>query len=270
VVYCSTSCQKEDWKQHKTVCTSLRAVRKNVKKEQEKETTQEKVNMFTDATGTGSVLLLHNPSKESVLVFNRNNRSNQGVTVEKVGEHKFKAVDHLPAATQLLLSCGFLPNLERVRRLLPLVPLVSELRVPGAGFTALDWAARKGNFDIAKLLCTSEHSRALTGLGAPVGWACYTNRVELAKMLVLHGANPAQTDQVLYGQKPPAFVAAENGSLLALKWLHEEVGQDLAQMRDSAGRGILKIIERSRVQGNDLTPSHVACAKYARLQGATC
>jgi len=171
---------------------------------------------------------------------------------------------------QLLLSCGFLPDLERVRRLLPVIGKagVTELRAPGAGFSCLDWAARKGLYEVAELLCTAPESKALLNLGAPVGWACYTNRVELGKLLVRHGADPSATDQILFWHKPPAFVAAENGSLLALKWLHEDVGQDLASMRDRSERGILAIINSSRVQNCDLTPAHVACAKYARLKGA--
>jgi len=259
-VYCSATCQRDAWKEHKKVCESLGEVRKEAKK---KETDQvKKVNMFNDATGTGSAMLLYQPSAESILVFNRG-------LVNKVAEFKFVSVDDLPIEIQFLLSCGFIPNLERVKRLLPLVcPL--ELRVPGAGFTALDWAARKGLFDIAQLLCQSEPG--LVHLGAPVGWACYTNRVELAKMLVSHGANPNTTDQVLYSFKPTAFVAAENGSLLALKWLAEEAGVDIKKLRDRSGGGILAVIATSRgprVPNNPLLPAAVACAQYARSKGAS-
>ena len=53
---------------------------------------------------------------------------------------------------------------------------------PGVGFTALDWAARKGRHEIAEFLATDPRTRALVTMGAPVGWACYTNHVELAKV----------------------------------------------------------------------------------------
>ena len=89
--------------------------------------------------------------------------------------------------------------------------------VPGVGFTCLDWAARRGNYEIAEFLCTDPRSKsvATSPHGAPVGWACYTNQVDLAKMLVQHGASVAQTNLPLYGRHP-MFMAAENGAAHSL------------------------------------------------------
>lgn len=52
---------------------------------------------------------------------------------------------------------------------------------------------------------------------APVAWACYTNRVELAKMLVEHGADSHATYDAVFGEKPPAHLAAENDQLLGVE-----------------------------------------------------
>eukprot|EP00536_Pseudo-nitzschia_multiseries_P002244 jgi/Psemu1/5176/gm1.5176_g len=57
---------------------------------------------------------------------------------------------------------------------------------------------------------------------APVAWACYTNKVELAKLLVRKGADSHATTENVFGHKPPTHLASENGQLLALKFLVEK------------------------------------------------
>jgi len=52
-----------------------------------------------------------------------------------------------------------------------------------------------------------------TAAGSPVGWACYTGQLEIAKSLVRMGADAAATDAVLWGGLPPLLVAAQNGQV---------------------------------------------------------
>jgi hypothetical protein len=130
----------------------------------------------------------------------------------------FKSVDGLEPGLQFLLSCGFIPDLARAKR--PLETLggdaVVKLRVPGAGFTALDWAARKGNFEIAEWVASDPRTRSLVTTSTPIGWACYTNHVKLAKILVSHGVVATATHPVLFGNQSPLLIAAENSKLLAM------------------------------------------------------
>lgn len=58
---------------------------------------------------------------------------------------------------------------------------VGALRAPGAGLTALEWAAKHGNSEIVEWLCTDERTSILVRTGAPVGWACYAGHVELVR-----------------------------------------------------------------------------------------
>ena len=51
-------------------------------------------------------------------------------------------------------------------------------------------------------------------------------------MLVKHGADPHKTEPPLFNSLAPVFVAAENGSFLAMKWLVEEHGVQLRRLPD--------------------------------------
>ena len=116
---------------------------------------------------------------------------------------KFSQLSDLPPPMAFLVACGAANDTNQARKTLDehhdaALRDVTQLRLPGAGFTALDWAARKGNFEIAQWLATDARTRGLTRTGAPVGWACYTNHVELAKMLVGYGADVHATDVVFW------------------------------------------------------------------------
>ena len=50
----------------------------------------------------------------------------------------------------------------------------------GVGFTALEWASRKGHLDIVEWLVTRGGADASVGM--PAFWACYTNHVHIAKV----------------------------------------------------------------------------------------
>ena len=159
----------------------------------------------------------------------------------------FTSVTELTVELQFLVSCGFMPNLQLVRELLPVVSKnqdILELRVPSAGLTALEWAAKTGNFEIAEFLANHDDSCGLVHIGAPVAWACYTSRVKLAQMLVDLGADSAATDDVFWNCTQPLMAAAENHQLHAMKWLVEQQGHDI-NMTDDRGDGVLAAIRRS-------------------------
>lgn len=108
-------------------------------------------------------------------------------------------------------------------------------------------------------LCTDERTKRLVNEGSPVGWACYTGRIECAKLLVRHGADPSATDAVLWNHLPPLMVAAQNGQLEALQWLVDEIGVDL-RSKDATGKSVVHHI---KVPKNwEDCPGHVACLEW--------
>ena len=123
---------------------------------------------------------------------------------------------------QFFLACGFRPSLDTVKSLFHQLPIpINEIRLPGTQFSALDWAARKGHESIVRWLITE--GKADVSVGAPVVWACYTNRVNIAKILVDEFGADARQIEPGYGRQA-IHLAAENGSIEALKWLVEEKG----------------------------------------------
>ena len=194
----------------------------------------------------------------------------------------FTEVDELYPIDQFLLSCGPLKNLERAKATLPHVlhqisisplmpdgsiPNIGDITVRGYSLNALEWASRRGNYAIAEWLATDPRTKVMLTRSdsAPVAWACYTNKIELAKMLVNHGADSHATTEVMYYYKPATFLAAENGQLLALKYLVEECGHDIYE-RDKAGQDI-----RASVRINNKVWASVAgCVavdEYAKSKG---
>ena len=114
---------------------------------------------------------------------------------------------------------------------------VSDICIGGAKFRALEWAARKVHIDIVKFLCSDERTKSCIISGCPVAWACYTDHVEVAKLLVSFGADDHATNDCLFGSSPPLLIAAENGSIHSLKWLVDVVGHDMHVVYD--GKGII-------------------------------
>ena len=47
---------------------------------------------------------------------------------------------------------------------------ITKLRMDFSGFTALEWAAKKGNIGTVEWLCTDDRTKILLNVGCPVGW----------------------------------------------------------------------------------------------------
>ena len=199
--------------------------------------------------------------------------NNDVQTPEKLS---FKSLDELSPAMQFLLCCGPFNDIERARSVLPRVlqqlpspAAIAELRVQGAHFTALDFAARKGNRDIVEWFCADPRLRPCLRAGAPIAWACYTNHVDVARLLHRHGADPAATESVFFGGKPPLLAAAEAGHLRAMRWLVEALGQDLRVRCPTHGSVVAVLREAVRAAaGGAALPGHAECLRWALARGA--
>jgi hypothetical protein len=193
----------------------------------------------------------------------------------------FQSVNDLTEIDQFLLSCGPLDDIDRAKFALPYllrrlsisgrtpdgrIPDVGDITVRGYGLNALEWASRRGNYEIAEWLATDPRTSVMLQRSAPVAWACYTNKVELAKMLVDHGANSKATSEEVFNHKPPTHLAAENGQLLAVKYLVEECGHDIHE-RDRLGQNIRTVIRRNNLTCWRELPGSIAVDDYAARKG---
>jgi hypothetical protein len=138
---------------------------------------------------------------------------------------------------------------------------IENLRMQWVRFSPLEWAAKKGHFDIVQWLVSEEpRTGPLLDVGSPVGWACYTNRVEIARYLVQHGASASATDEIFWDSRPPLLAAAENGHLEAVKFLVEECGVSMATTKWN-GHDIFEHIEMAPTWKEQ--KGHRAVRKYA-------
>ena len=195
----------------------------------------------------------------------------------------FSDIKELHPTMQFLLACGTLNDIAFAKKILPLVlhlirisgrkpdgsiPDITDITVRGYRLNALEWAARRGNFEIAEWLVTDPRTMimATRADSAPVAWACYTNKVELAKMLIQKGgANSHATTDVVFGKKPPTHLAAENGSFLAVKFLVDECGHDVFE-RDTRGMNIRTCLRQNNPNWRNVAGC-VAADDYAKSKG---
>lgn len=214
---------------------------------------------------------------------------------------EFRKLSDLEPVLEFLLSCGPLPDLANAQRILPeALKYLDDYRpqsssdsaclmmIQPMGHNALEWAAKKGcvakpahthptllspphapptyrNLDIVKWLLTDPRTASLVHSGAPVGWACYTGRVEIAKLLVSHGASSHATDEAMYFHRAPLLMAAENGKLEAMRWLVEEQGHDIrtVQSTSDGDRGVLDALRDVGPAAME-DPDRRRCIQWAR------
>lgn len=186
--------------------------------------------------------------------------------IRREGTISFLMFSQLPPRLRFVITCGPLPDLDVAKSsldeaLASVGGHVDKLRFDKVQFTALEWAAKKGNMEIVKWLCTDERTKGLVSIGCPIGWACYTNRIEIARYLVSCGADPGKTDVVLFNHVPPLLLAGQNGHLEAMQYLVDECGQDI-HMRDTAGRDVIGNI--SDATNWREIPGNVECHKWAK------
>ncbi len=276
-LYCDKVCQKNHWKVHKVDCKRLAEVRDDAKAAGVKANAFDfhpdfvggSLQAYSAASGHGSINIMLSPTPQVIphMVVCQNYDDQ---TPERLS---FKTLDDLHPSIQFLLCCGPFNDIERAKSILPkvlkLLPdgsTIAQLRMPGAHFSALDFAARKGNIAIVEWFCADERLRCCIKAGAAIGWACYTNHVDVARLLLRHGADPAAADSVFFGSKPPLLAAAEAGRLLAMRWLVEEAGQDLRVTAPGHGDVISAIHDPFRV-GGVMPPGNQACLDWVRARG---
>lgn len=115
-----------------------------------------------------------------------------------------------------------------------------------------------------KWLLTDPRTASLVHSGAPVGWACYTGRVEIARLLVSYGASSHATDDAMYSHRPPLLLAAENAQLESMRWLVEEQGHDIRTVRSATdNRGVLDALRHVSSAAME-DPGRRRCIQWAR------
>ena len=159
---------------------------------------------------------------------------------------QFQELSELVAPVRFLLACGPVCDIDVARACVDEVVSmtggkIDKLRMKMANFSPLEWAAKKGNTEIVEWLCTDDRTKCLINEGCPVGWACYTGKVDIARKLVQHGADSTKTDYTLFYNCPPLLVAAENGQVEAMEFLVDEMGHDI-HMVGPTGRDLLQSI----------------------------
>jgi len=291
VSYCNAKCQKEDWKEHRNTCSRVFV---QVQKQMSKmgisspgvtvkaamypsgsKALPTMTGMFSEVSGTGSVRILWCPGSVNTIYLNEVTDSTMTIAEKEYSasndrssqrEIHFRGFSDLSPTLRFLVCCGPLPQLDLVQQcvneaIFSCNGTFHQLKFPVVGFTALEWAAKKGNLDIVNWLCTDGRTKDLIEVGCPVGWAGYTGQVEIMRQLVRYGADPSKTDDVFWCNTPPMLVAAQNGKLDAVKFYVEECNQDLG-MVDNEGKNILKHIEMS--QNWREIDNHVETHKWAK------
>jgi hypothetical protein len=245
--YCSRKCQKACFKSHKKICSKIAgepAFKARLYKP--RSTLPTKPSTFSEVSGIGKASIFWSATEGSpnFVMYGNDYASDAG---EKL---QFDDLKELTPLMRFLLTCGPLPSLAIAKSSLDeAMQMVggdptSQLRMPGAGFTALEWAAKKGNKSTVEWLCNNSRTKSLVRVGSPVGWAAYTGQTDIMRLLVTFGADPGATDAVLWSFQPPLLVAASNGKCESVKYLVEECGQKIG-MKNPRGEGVLATVEEA-------------------------
>ena len=114
--------------------------------------------------------------------------------------------------------------------------------IGGSQLRILELTARRGFTNIINWICTDTRTQCCIFKGCPVAWACYTDHVEIAKLLVSYGANDHAMDNTFFWNSPVIIRIGDVGAINSLKWLVEERGHNInATTLD--GFGIIEIIK---------------------------
>lgn len=228
------------------------------------------LSMFSEVSGTGMASILWNPDGESnisvCMSVGMNTMMMENIRQQAVTT-KFHDLSELDPVMRFLLCCGPLPDLKIAKdsvsdALAAVNGDIQRIRFPVVGFTPLEWAAKKGNMETIKWLCTDERTKSFVNIGCPVGWSCYTGQVDIARLLVeVYNVDAHKTDNILWNSLSPLFVAASNGQFEALEFLVNECGMNIKDV-DGFGKNVLNHIESSpnwrEVDG------HRKCHKWAK------
>ncbi len=233
---------------------------------------------YSEVSGIGMMTIFWNPGAMSSLSFPSFDQSSAhmneiscmlspaGGSGNPLENIYFQSLSSLRPIVRFVITCGPLSDLDTAKASLQdaldlACGNLENLRAPKVGFTALEWAAKKGNRETVRWLCTDERTKAMINIGCPIGWAAYTGQVDIMRDLIGFGADPNKTDAVLWNRLPPLLVAAQNGKLDAMKFLVDECNQDI-KMCDSSGRDIIGNIKDSP-NWRDME-DHVSAHKWAK------
>lgn len=238
MAYCSRSCHEVDYPQHKQLCTMVAGRNSSLKAKLYKPRTKLPTEpcAFSEVSFRGAVSIIwagQNSGGAHVIRFASHIPSSLGLASTESVDQSFQDLQELNVLVRFLLACGPLPNLDSAKALLdPALQLVggdpTKLRILGAGFTALEWAAKKGNKATVEWLCDEQRTKALVHAGYPVGWAAYAGHEEIIRVLASRGAGLVGTDVGLWNHQSSVLAAASNGKLDVMKHLIKRYGEPIS------------------------------------------
>eukprot|EP00980_Cylindrotheca_fusiformis_P026631 scaffold16700_cov119-Cylindrotheca_fusiformis.AAC.1 len=294
--YCNAQCQKKHWKTHRPNCSRVSVqVQKQLDEmnatlddgascpvaERESESSSLPApGNIGDNSGLGSIAVVWNPGFTSCvhkrpMSIAETLRGPQRRPMNSVGDGivEFNDLTDLPPTLRFLLCCSLLPQLDVAKACVSeAIQLcngdIGKVRAPNLEFTALEWAAKRGNTEIVKWLCTDERTKPLVDIGCPIGWASYAGNVEVMQLLVRYGADPRKSDRYCFDYLPPLMLAGMGGQLEALKFFVNDCKQDI-RMVDGRGWNVLK--HTMGTPNWQDSPGHVAVLNWARplIEGRT-
>ena len=171
VSYCSQACQMTDWPTHKKECKGLAAskgpsVKHRIYKPRSKLPTR--ASMFNETSGIGFASVFWSAStRPSFITFKKRpsfitfKKGDPGSALssnpDDMERIEFNSVSELDPLNRFLVSCGPLPDFYAAKEslddaLASVGNHVHMLRVKASGFTALEWAAKKGNLETVEAM----------------------------------------------------------------------------------------------------------------------